>query len=397
MTKDVAPPSNASTLEIVSGGAVPTVPVFRDVLIGPLTQESKTRIAFKCDPSLPLTHLRWHDQDAAVREPFSEPPNDVHIVDDPVIYAGQLFLQHFGHTLAESIHRVWPRILIPGMGKYRLAFHAPVRCCALAPPTWAVETFEMLGIDWNEMILIDRTMLFRELHIPVQARTMAGPTVIDGYPDLYPVRRDVVHDENLPKRIYVTKSSHRYSGSYLGESLIERTLIQAGFSIVRPESESVPRMARMLAHADIAVFCEGSAIHTLELVGSVKARVFVVGRRSGVLKRFSPLLSAIANKWEIFEELLGCASISWLGDKGPDYDKGCSFVDIRRLIAALSKFSGIDLPEPSEADIWTAVKVDLADYILDPKSTFRRTTDEQLGRLLRNLRQEFERLRSLTP
>lgn len=378
-----------------SGRVVPSVPVFRDVLIGPLKQESKTRIAFKCDPSLPLTHLRSGDQDAALREPFSEPPNDVHTVDDPAIYGGQLFLQHFGHALAESIHRVWPRILIPGMGKHRLAFHAPVKHCALAPPTWAVETFEMLGVDWSELILIDRTMLFRELHIPVQARTMAGPTVIDGYPDIYPVRCDIVPGENLPKRIYVTKSSHRHSGSYLGESLIERTLIQAGFSVIRPENESVPRMARMLANADIAVFCEGSAIHTLEVIGRVKASVFVVARRVGSLKRFSPLLSAIASKWEIYEGLLGYASMSWLGNqKGPDQDKGCSFVDIRRLLAALSKFSGIDLPEPSQDDIWTAVKLDLVDYILDPKSTFfLRTTDEQLGRMLRDARQEFERIR----
>jgi Glycosyltransferase 61 len=379
-----------------NGRVVPSVPVFRDVLVGPLAQESKTRIAFKCDPSLPLTHLRRGDQDAALREPFSDPPNDVPTVDDPVIYGGQLFLQHFGHALAESIHRVWPRILIPQMGKHRLAFHAPVRCCALAPPTWAVETFEMLGIDWSEMILIDRVMLFRELHIPVQARTMAGPTVIDGYPEIYPVRRDVVSGEDLPKRIYVTKSSHRYSGSYLGESLIERTLSQAGFSVIRPENESVTRMARMLTNADIAVFCEGSAIHTLEVIGRVKAPVFVIARRSGAMERFGPLLSAIASKWELHEELLGCAAISWVGEKGkPDQDRGCSFVDIRRLLAALSKFSGIDLPEPPEDDIWAAVKVDLVDYILDPKSTYRKTTDEQLGRLLRGVRQEFERVRRL--
>lgn len=380
----------------VSGRVAPSVPVFRDVLIGPLARESKTRIAFKCDSSLPLTHLRRGDEDDALREPFSEPPSDVHTVEAPSIYGGQLFLQHFGHALAESIHRVWPRILVPGMGQHRLVFHAPLRLCALAPPTWAVETFEMLGIDWSEVILIDRTMLFRQLHVPVQARTMAGPTVIDGYPDIYPVRCDVVPGENLPKRIYVTKSSHRHSGSYLGESLIERTLIQAGFSVIRPEDESVPRMARMLANADIAVFCEGSAIHTLELIGRVKARVFVVGRRVGALKRFGPLLSAIASEWEIYEEQLGCASMFGLDHRDrPNQDKGCSFVDIRGLLAALSQFSGIDLPAPAQDDIWTAVKLDLVDYILDPRSTFRTTTDEHLGRLLRDARQEFERVHSL--
>jgi hypothetical protein len=37
------------------------------------------------------------------------------VIEKPVIYGGLLF-HHFGHTIAESIHRLWPRFASKSLG-----------------------------------------------------------------------------------------------------------------------------------------------------------------------------------------------------------------------------------------------------------------------------------------
>jgi hypothetical protein len=63
-------------------------------------------------------------------------------------------------------------------------------------------------------------------------------------------------------------------------------------------------------------------------------------------------------------------------------------MDLEDVLAAISSFAGVDLPRPDSDAVRRSVREEIADYVLSnpPDDPSRKTTDEQLGLLLRELR-----------
>ncbi len=56
-----------------------------------------------------------------------------------------------------------------------------------------------------------------------------------------------------------------------------------GFKVIYPEKISIKEQLKIYSDAEIIVFTEGSAIHTLQLLGNINAKVIIINRRKGVL------------------------------------------------------------------------------------------------------------------
>jgi hypothetical protein len=322
---------------------------------------SKSNMALAADPPSPLlSHYRYGAPVSVMKihSYFCDDP-DVRTIEEPVIYGGPLF-RHFGHALSESIHRLWPRFASKELAGAKVAFSV-INNTKVMP--YVVEALNLHGISRSEVIRIDEDIRFRRLFVGPQARQMAGPTLIPGYQKML----DSSLERRLPppgggRHLYVSRLHHHHTGSFFGESFVETALAAEGFEIIYPEHHTVTELVTMLRASSVAVFAEGSAIHALELCGSATPAVFVIGRRSGSVERFTPLLSNICKAWKVSDRLLFNAGMS------SDKKKHSGLLDLAGVFDDLQAFLGRRIGDFDWSGAASGVLQDVELHIEDPRN-----------------------------
>lgn len=341
----------------------PDVAKFEDIAIAPLSRDSsKLKQCLAADPPSPLLeHLRGGLSHGAMRVvPLSAADaSNAKVVDEPTIYGGLLF-RHFGHSLSESIHRLWPRFAVRELAGAKVAFSL-VNGAKLMP--YVVEALNLHGIPRRNIIRIEHTTRFRQLFVGPQARQMAGPTIIQDYQTMLdrPLAR-WLPPPGGDRRLYISRMHHHHTGSFYGESLIEQLLANVGFEIVYPEHHTLTQLVTMLRESSLSIFAEGSAIHALELCGSSTPAVFVIGRRSGSVDRFAPLLSDICRKWMISDHWLASAGMS------PDRKKHSGVLDLVAVAHEICAFAGIPAGKVGKDAVMKAITTDLEAHVGDGRN-----------------------------
>lgn len=332
-------------------------------LLGPVSKGTMTVGANP--PSEVLQHYRYGTEQALNILPLPDLDRAPTVIEEPIIYGGILF-RHFGHALTEGIHRIWPRYALKELHGARIAFNL-VKHFKITP--YITEAMNLHGISRSQLVLITEPILFRKLFVGRQARTLAGPTTIPNYRTM--LDRDL--GRRLPPpagehRLYISRLNHHHTGSFYGESFVERALAAEGFEIVYPEDFTLTALVTKLRSAKIAIFAEGSAIHALELCGSAVPAVAVISRREVSVERFSPLLSNIADRWLISDHLRRTAGMA------ADVKKNSGLVDLRAVMHDLRSFAGLrEDYDLRLAEMQKAIDEDIERHIADPRN--ERTAD----------------------
>ncbi len=315
----------------------PDISVIENITVTPLLGPNSKRIlSIAASPcASELQHFRAGRKEGAIDIlPFSGSIQSLSVIEEPTIFGGLLF-RHFGHAIAESIHRLWPRLAFTTFRRAKVAF-IPVNHAKVMP--YVTQALNLHGIRGRDIIRIEEPVAFKTLIVAPQARQMAGPTLVPGYRALL----DTNLSRRLPeptgsRRLYISRSGHQHTGSFQGEDLVEDALAAHGFEIVHPEKHSLRELLTMLRASEIAVFAEGSALHALELCGSRTPSVFVIGRRRGSSKRFRLLLSDVCDRWMISERVIS----SFGNSENPKKNSG--IVDLEQVFSDLEGFLGVDL------------------------------------------------------
>lgn len=299
------------------GEALPAPLCARDAVLGPLVPAS-TPLAIGCRARtgpVPFEHLRGDTLDGPIDmleiQAVDDDP-DMPRIAGPALYAGPLFA-HFGHMLAEGIHRLWAARAFAHLADATIVFQGDPE---QASPPWLTDVMGLCGIAAERLLVVRRPTRFAQLWVPKQGRVLGGEVLIPDYARLFPLT-PIVPDRTGSDRLYLSRSRYLHGGTYLGESLIDARLAAAGFEVIHPQEMATARLVRKLAGAATIVLAEGSAIHNLELCGPIAARLFVIGRRIGTKRRFGRLLDSLCGEWRIFAgEPVPIASIGRRGRIG---------------------------------------------------------------------------------
>lgn len=346
-------------------------------LLGPM---SKGSITIGADPPSDIfQHFRYGTEPAVNILPLPALDTAPKVIEEPVIYGGILF-RHFGHALAEGIHRLWPRYAHKEVHGASVAFNL-VKHFKITP--YITEAMNLHGLSRSQMILITEPIRFSRLFVGRQARTLAGPTTIPHYRMML----DSDLSRRLPpptgsRRLYLSRMNHHHTGSYYGESFVEQALAADGFEIVYPEDFTLTELVTKLRDASLAIFAEGSAIHALELCGSSVPAVAVISRRPVSVERFAPLLSDIADRWMISDHLVATAGMA------VDTKKNSGLLNLAALMRDLRSFANLtENFDLRQDEMRRAVNHDIERHIADPRN--ERTPDydiraEDLRKLARD-------------
>jgi FkbM family methyltransferase len=246
-----------------------------------------------------------HDAVLWRRRPLMVPSKDPVFADEDATLKGTylwggVLHAHFGHFLVESLGRVWGYAAagekLDGVLFLEKRADTDLQTDGSAVAWQSDEAallrgfqeqmFEQLGMT-APIGLVRAPVRVERLIVPGQGFGM-GPMAA-GTPAFRQFIQERVGSEIAsegPERLYLSRSAYgARRGGVIGEDRIEKRLVQDGYTIFHPQTESLTtQIARYKAAKDI-VALDGSALHLLAMVATPKQNVAMIKRRSSPISK----------------------------------------------------------------------------------------------------------------
>lgn len=298
-------------------------------------------------------------------------------------YGGPAF-SNFGHFIAESIHRL---AALPGaeqqagISKVLILPQLRRRLRKLAKPLLPPNFYEILdylGVDKSRVELIDKPLRVENLWVaPQQSLFRSRRQISADYRQFLQQcerRAGIIADNQLPPKIYVSRTPFLLRGSFAGERYIEQFFALQGYTIFRPENHSLYEQLSYYKSATEIVLAEGAALHVMELLGDITARITVLQRRHNSDLLFSPLLEARCKNVGFFGALKVLPSLFVVkGYKSAAHGSALSVLHAEALRDYLSRHLGLKGFDTDE--FLGTVQQDIAAY-LHAYANILRTNDD---------------------
>lgn len=231
------------------------------------------------------------------------------------IYCGLLF-PHFGHFLSESVHRLWAISQLP--------INAPLLFIPLSAELLSIdlifrhhryicEYFMSMHIPLSRILLLTEPLLVSNLFVPTQASCLGPKNVISRqYIDFLNRRQNSIFKTGNNSRLRL--AIHRPNidklglrGSIAGQRYLFRSLSSAGFFCTDMVNLSFAEQLDLYNTCSDLIITESSAIHALEIFGTINSRVFLLHRGGFArrqLKAFINLLRIRQCNYKILKAIL---------------------------------------------------------------------------------------------
>ncbi|MBO4334912.1 MAG: glycosyltransferase family 61 protein [Desulfovibrio sp.] len=185
---------------------------------------------------------------------------------DSMIFGGFLF-KHYGHFLLESLSRLWFAKEHPDL---------PIIWVGRDPDIldFQQEIFVLLGLK-NPTRYADHPVRIRRLFLPNPGFLI--PHIFTPFHEQFLAVQEP--SPTLPgKKIYISRRHFGGDSCLLNEEELELRLVHKGFHIYYPEKHSIREQLAYLSSAEKILALEGSALHTLILLTSLKAQILIMPR-----------------------------------------------------------------------------------------------------------------------
>lgn len=330
-------------------------------------------VAFNGGPVLRNTEsARFrHKRGDVACDAFDESASFNRYIEGNWIYIGPKY-PHFGHIMAEMIHRILPsKLFFPEVNRYLVVttFDDSELSFETLCPTYR-EVIDFFEVDPASVLILNENSVVESLSISEQASNLGGvPShwYLDALRDYSSVRLDQIHGSGIDHlKVYVSKSRMPHGGRILGASYVEELLREEGFFIFYPEEAPLSVQLDTYRKADILIFEEGSACHGTELLGTeMLNRTFLLVRRMDSRDEFARILGRRSKEFASFQDtfFLGTIIIN-RAKKFPQFEYGVSLFDLDRFVAFLRDQDLARLENVDVRRYYEAAEKDLRDYFI---------------------------------
>jgi hypothetical protein len=276
--------------------------------------------------------------------------------------------EHFGHAMAETIHRILPararfacrRLLFVGLrGGASGGFEAL--------PAVMQAALGFLAVDPADVTVLGEDCVVETLHIAEQgARLLGGPTApyLRMLAEFTPSRLDALWDGRpAAARLYVSRSRIPQGGIILGEQHLERLLAREGWAVLHPQEAPLVAQMQAYARAETIIFSEGSAVHGTELIAGL-GHCVLLPRRNTEAWWIESTLRPRARRLDVLPRGIPLGTILRDAQSGaPVENYGVTLMDLPAVTAALRALGLARLARPDLRGYRAAARADLAAYI----------------------------------
>ncbi len=294
-----------------------------------------------------------------------------HRIDGEYIYFGPVY-SHFGHVMAEMVHRVVPSMpMLKGRRLLMVAALDDGRINRVQDlPAFLIDLLSLWEIRTTDVTVLTRDTIVSSLFIHEQGSDFGGgpkPGYLGCLNELATERLDRVVGRpwRTGSRLYVSRRKVRSGGNILGEAYLERAFAESGFEIFHPEDYPILYQMQRYRSADVIVLAEGSACHGVELLGERSLHhCCILERRPDHREIFRRVLEPRAQSFARFEATIPVGTAVLHPDTGEKLSNfGVSVLDLRQFAGFLAA-TGIRLAAPlRNSDYADAARAELQDYI----------------------------------
>ncbi len=188
---------------------------------------------------------------------------------------GGMIGNHFGHTLTQSLGRLWAGQIAPD---------APILFLPETPdvtsiPGYFIDVVRSLGVQ-NPLLLVacvtecERLLLAQDI-----CNLKHRPSALPFFAQWLTRNRPFPAQGGSPL-VYISRSGLDLSkGQFLQERPLEQALAANGYAIFHPEAHPISHQIEVYAAAKRLIFADGSAMHLWSLVAQPDQKVAVILRR----------------------------------------------------------------------------------------------------------------------
>lgn len=217
---------------------------------------------------------------------------------------GGLYYGHFGHFMTETMSRCWAYDK-PGIDSI---LFVPKHDKLLTFQSYQTQFWSLLDVTAPER-LIREPVVVEELVVPGQAFGLGK--IARGTRELRDTMKSMAQalPQDPPRRIYISRTKFNGRGGVLCERIIERNMVQNGYTIMHPEKMELRDQLRFYKSATHIVGVDSSAFHIAGMVADPSKKIAFVLRRdnkahesiaaqiSGMIGRDPVIIDALAANW----------------------------------------------------------------------------------------------------
>ena len=196
---------------------------------------------------------------------------------DAAIWCGPVSL-HFGHMIADFGMRIAASSRIDPQTP--LVFSLPP-FREPEPPAHFWQIIDHLRIDRRRVLLLRTPTRFARLYVLPQAERPFGGGPSRRHLGLMDA---ITMSDGPPERDLACVFASRAGlpeGRFAGESYLDEMLTAAGVTVLHPETADLRTQLKLYRRARVLIFSEGSAVHALQLLGTLGCDIVVLARRPG--------------------------------------------------------------------------------------------------------------------
>ena len=225
------------------------------------------------------------------------------------LFAGD-FWAHFGHFVFESLSRLW------AIDHVAERLDGIIFLVRREGSEWTAGSlhsriFDLLGIDIPVIIVCGATSV-DELVVPRQGLGMGAMAA--GTPSMrrfFRERFSKVQPKQGVERLYISRQNYRLNrGGLLGENILQRNLVQQGYTAYSPERAPIEDQIATYLGAEQIVSLDSSALHLFGFVARPEQDLSIILRRhdgavdllpqiTGFSGRVPQVIDRITMKWVV--------------------------------------------------------------------------------------------------
>lgn len=176
-------------------------------------------------------------------------------MDEDVIFIGNVFPQ-FGHFLLEHLNRGYALL----DKKYKNKKVVLINNKDVNPvPNYMFELLELLGVKREDIIILDKTMRFRNVFVPVQGFNIPVYSS-NAFGKMYDKIASNVKNTKVYKKIYVSRMALQSRRTF-GEDVVQKVFEKNGFKIICPETLPLKEQISLVKNCKVLAGCAGTALH----------------------------------------------------------------------------------------------------------------------------------------
>ncbi|PSJ48033.1 hypothetical protein C7H85_04340 [Zobellella endophytica] len=229
--------------------------------------------------------VRHRHRDAPVDDkPLFEPSDNIETINTPLLWCGPI-TQHYGHQIADFLTRLPAYKEKDGLYCFSPRTSSSIKTLS-DTPRFFQDMLKWYNIPEDRVLIVSKPILAKKLFcLPQQERLTAdgGIPPSQEYLDILTENtiRNGLATENKNGTYFISRAA--MSAKLAGEGYLDYFLATKGIKVIRPETISLHEQLRIYSSAERLIFSEGSALHTLQLLGRGlwKTKIHIINRRPG--------------------------------------------------------------------------------------------------------------------